>query len=444
MVSNILSILILFVMLIFRFLSKSRSKENHWLSTILFFAAFVPISDLCFSSANVSNKDGTLFLIGTIFLYSSCFFYYNFLNFSFYSSNLFIRSKFWNRFFPIISLVPVIVTYVVVWLFHMSSENSKIVMIIWEVLYSLLGCFLLTAALFKKEKKHHIKVFLYVVPTVLYLHALNEYAYLTDNLNINKYESLILIYLFVVFVTYLFKEGYIGERIKLEMSKMQGNVTTLNMTTLFLTHDIKNEIVKMEEMIQQIEKNTDPENEELKRLFSYINNSKLKIDKMFGKMKKASTKKIVLDKNKYPLGDFINHSLQHLTYGEKQREMIKTNIDEKKIVFCDLDYMSNVISNLLDNAYEALKGNGEIELNSSFNHKFCILEIKDNGPGINKEDLTNIVKPFFTTKTSGNNMGLGLTYCYNILKMCGGEMNIQSEIGKGTSIHISMERGDVL
>jgi two-component system NtrC family sensor kinase len=67
-----------------------------------------------------------------------------------------------------------------------------------------------------------------------------------------------------------------------------------------------------------------------------------------------------------------------------------------------------------------------------------LVEIKDSGHGIPPEHLTKIFEPFFTTKEVGKGTGLGLAVCYGILTEHGGRLDVQSAVGVGTTITISL------
>ena len=64
------------------------------------------------------------------------------------------------------------------------------------------------------------------------------------------------------------------------------------------------------------------------------------------------------------------------------------------------------------------------------------ISVKDNGPGIPSSIKDKIFQPFFTTKPTGSGTGLGLSLSYDIVKAHGGEIKVESEIGKGTMFTI--------
>jgi signal transduction histidine kinase len=67
---------------------------------------------------------------------------------------------------------------------------------------------------------------------------------------------------------------------------------------------------------------------------------------------------------------------------------------------------------------------------------FLVINIEDTGKGISSEDIENLFNPFFTTKEEGT--GLGLAISYGIIKSHDGEIEIMSEIGKGSCVRIKL------
>ena len=91
------------------------------------------------------------------------------------------------------------------------------------------------------------------------------------------------------------------------------------------------------------------------------------------------------------------------------------------------------------NAIQAIPSDtGVIDLKTQVIDQYVDISIKDNGDGISKENLARIFEPFFTTKTSGKGTGLGLAIVHKIIKEHQGELNVESQIGRGTQFIISL------
>lgn len=98
--------------------------------------------------------------------------------------------------------------------------------------------------------------------------------------------------------------------------------------------------------------------------------------------------------------------------------------------------LEQVLVNLINNAFDALPNGGTIALNVRTDAHQIHLTVSDNGTGIAPKDLPYIFEPFFTTKEVGKGTGLGLSVCYGIIQSWGGSIKAESEIGKGTTIHM--------
>jgi signal transduction histidine kinase len=92
--------------------------------------------------------------------------------------------------------------------------------------------------------------------------------------------------------------------------------------------------------------------------------------------------------------------------------------------------LNQVWTNLIDNAIDAVNGQGEIRLITRCEHNFAMVEVADNGQGIPEKAKTRIFEPFFTTKGVGQGSGLGLDISYRIVTQHGGTIEVQSEPGK--------------
>jgi two-component system NtrC family sensor kinase len=124
-----------------------------------------------------------------------------------------------------------------------------------------------------------------------------------------------------------------------------------------------------------------------------------------------------------------------------QNISILKNFDESlPMIVIDPSQIERVFMNLMINAAEAMTDGGALSLTTCFglNEKYIEIEVKDSGHGISIEDMDRIFNPFFTTKDVGHGVGLGLAISYGIVKEHNGEIDVESEIGKGTTFIVSL------
>ncbi len=110
------------------------------------------------------------------------------------------------------------------------------------------------------------------------------------------------------------------------------------------------------------------------------------------------------------------------------------NINSEIEIEADEDQVKQVLLNVINNACEAVDDNliKKVSIRLTFDNKYAIIEIEDNGCGIPKENLNKLFTPFFTTKKIGKGTGLGLAITYGIVKMHKGEIYVNSKPGEGT------------
>lgn len=106
--------------------------------------------------------------------------------------------------------------------------------------------------------------------------------------------------------------------------------------------------------------------------------------------------------------------------------------------------LEQVILNLVTNALDALheQDDKQIQIDCHSNGDRLALQVRDNGPGISQQHLEQIFDPFFSTKRRGQNLGLGLSISYNIVKNFGGKLSVDNHPQGGASfcIHLPEHR----
>jgi signal transduction histidine kinase len=107
----------------------------------------------------------------------------------------------------------------------------------------------------------------------------------------------------------------------------------------------------------------------------------------------------------------------------------------------DYHKLEQVVVNLLQNACQALSSKEQsVKLSAHYDeaHERIALEIRDEGVGIPEEILHRVTGPFFTTKRNSGGTGLGLWITRMIVAEHGGELQISSRPGKGTTVTVSL------
>ena len=136
---------------------------------------------------------------------------------------------------------------------------------------------------------------------------------------------------------------------------------------------------------------------------------------------------IDLTKNKWLTESVLKGIKIDIIKSLKSNETIQGNITEIREVFI----------NIIANAIDAMPLGGKIEVITKNKGSKVIIEIRDNGMGMNKEIQKRIFEPFFTTK-GNNGSGLGLSISYNIILSHKGRMKIESEENVGTSFIVKL------
>jgi two-component system NtrC family sensor kinase len=112
-------------------------------------------------------------------------------------------------------------------------------------------------------------------------------------------------------------------------------------------------------------------------------------------------------------------------------------------VSCDAGQIQQVVLILAVNAAEAMRNGGRLEIATRLADGMVEIRIRDDGPGIDPENLSRIFEPFFTTKEDQLRTGLGLAVAKSIVEQHGGEIVVQSTKGEGTEFVVALPVGQV-
>ena len=112
--------------------------------------------------------------------------------------------------------------------------------------------------------------------------------------------------------------------------------------------------------------------------------------------------------------------------------------EENPVIAASANQIRQVMLNVIKNAKESMPSGGTLFVRTMLSDGYVRIVVRDTGVGIPEELKDKIFEAFFTTKQKVRGAGLGLSVCYGIVKGHGGEIEVESEVGKGTTFIISL------
>ncbi len=150
--------------------------------------------------------------------------------------------------------------------------------------------------------------------------------------------------------------------------------------------------------------------------------------------------RISLEKENFSIVNTLNLIAKQL---KPRANFVKINFNtniqyDLDCILGDENRLKQVLINLLDNAFKFTPEDGYVNLNAYKSDDNIIIEVEDNGMGISIEDLPKIKEKFYKGKNSKSHSGLGLSISDEIIKMHGGNMEILSQLNKGTKVIVTL------
>jgi signal transduction histidine kinase len=219
-----------------------------------------------------------------------------------------------------------------------------------------------------------------------------------------------------------------------------------------IAHDFNNlltGILGFSELILQDTPEESPSYEKLKTVSELCKRAAALVRQLliFGRRIPAEFKQININ-------SFIEETTGLIKHLVKNGIEIKLNLNDGiPDILADMGQLTQVLINLSLNAADAMDRKGVLEFKSEKHNivrhadktdGYVCLSVSDTGCGIPDNNIQNIFDPFFTTKEVGKGTGLGLTIVYSIVNAHGGWINVNSELGKGTTFKIylpTIQRG---
>ncbi|MCA9449359.1 MAG: hypothetical protein KC931_19730, partial [Candidatus Omnitrophica bacterium] len=213
-------------------------------------------------------------------------------------------------------------------------------------------------------------------------------------------------------------------------NERESRLEELNRLAAGLAHETKNPLSLIRGMAQTC-LNQAPDPEESRKIARKIVDES---DRVEGRINSFLSYSRPLEPNLQPvvLAEIVHQTIE-LFRDEASSKGINLGIDlDGQIVLADQGMVRQILVNLLSNALYSCDSGDSIEVSLLFEDGEGTLTVRDTGCGISQEDLRQVVKPYFTRRPGGT--GLGLSIVGQLIKAQGWSMNIESELGRGTTV----------
>ena len=225
-----------------------------------------------------------------------------------------------------------------------------------------------------------------------------------------------------------------------------------------VAHEVRNPLGVMMQGVQYLEQVVPDKNKEAKETLDLLKDSVIRTNKIIISLLDFS-KSTKLELSSEDVNSILEKSLELTKSKFKDIEVVKEIKKNLPKVLADKNKLEQVFVNIFLNATQAMNGVGKIIIRSysierdktkyrvgnrkedyfRSGENVIIVEIEDTGIGIPEKNLKKIYEPFFTTKEPDKGTGLGLAVSQNIITMHKGLMEIESQIGKGTKVAITLK-----
>ena len=225
---------------------------------------------------------------------------------------------------------------------------------------------------------------------------------------------------------------------KLRELKSMEKFTATGRVARTIAHEVRNPLTNISLAAEQLQELT-IQNNESSMLLDMISRNSIRINQLVSDLLNATK---VIELNIRPVS--INKILDDtLVMAADRLDLSRVKVEKNYAtdvcdVLVDEEKLKIAFLNIIVNAIEAMeKSKGILSLTTKNSGDSCIIEIEDNGNGMDDDTLQKLFEPYFTSKPNGN--GLGLTNCQNIILSHRGNITVKSTLRKGTSFIVTLK-----
>ncbi|GKX31883.1 hypothetical protein SH1V18_43630 [Vallitalea longa] len=346
--------------------------------------------------------------------------------------------------------------------YHLINNISRIFIVIYTVISIIL--------IYMKYKKINIPYFKkqlkYILAAVLSINVLfylfgffgtmqisdpntlgylySTFAMLQSSVALLPWYVIISVAVLFIGIGFVFLWNYskIEEQIGKPDLFLERKLKTAHMGARIFTHGIKNQLLSTRVLLRRTRNLINNESIEIEKIEKNINALEQLNEQMLARMDvlyrtfKSNTMQLKPISVRQAIKSALNKT------GEFPEDVFFLVKDfEDKIVLGDIAHLTEALYNIIKNSIDAIKAKnsnelGKLIIDCHFESTWCVIEIVDNGIGIEKNKINKIFDPFYTNKNTNYNWGIGLSYAQQIIKSQFGYIRTESEVNVGTTFFI--------
>lgn len=206
-----------------------------------------------------------------------------------------------------------------------------------------------------------------------------------------------------------------------------------------LAHEIRNPLTNITLSLNQLEEEV-PATEDITMYFNIIERCAKRIDKLIDQLLRSSQRQSI-EGSDCDLVSVVKEAIEGATDRAKLREITLITDFESDATpyFCDTEKIKLAVSNLITNAIESIESpSGQVIVGTYQEGNYFYIYVEDNGVGMTSEQKESLFDPFFTSKKNG--LGLGLTSTQGIILEHKGQIEVESEVGHGSTFTILLPK----
>lgn len=240
---------------------------------------------------------------------------------------------------------------------------------------------------------------------------------------------IVVLFVLLYFLYHAFRDGIWGIRFRRETYDWNSGNRVLQKNAQYVGHALKNDLSKIEWCTDFLAAQgaSSREVDILRRSAAHL--------KQFISRTQLYSEKISLLPEACDISELLRSLAEEFNVSAEKRGKVLVSECDSQMLVCDPAHVEEVLRNLIANGLDAAGKNGEVTISyqNLSRKRYAMITVADNGCGMDAKKVNQIFEPYYTTKAGGNNLGLGLYYCWNVMSAHGGSIRVTSEPGQGST-----------